>query len=135
MATVESVGVSMTLKDNISDPLKKVCDLMDKIVDKVSYFSDNAKIATKQTRAYADQLERVVSAYADLNAYGRIKLASVPRNVGNATDIRYSNDPSIKNMKSDSKFVVAALKGAQSDVDKLYKRFQAIPQNMDYSFS
>lgn len=135
MATVESVGVSMTLKDNISDPLKKVCDLMDKIVDKVSYFSDNAKIATKQTKAYADQLERVASAYADLNAYGRIKLASVPRNVGNATDIRYSNDPSVKNMKSDSKFVVAALKGAQNDVDKLYKRFQAIPQNMDYSFS
>ena len=63
MATVENVGVSMTLIDNISAPLKKICGLMDAIVEKVSAFSDSAKIAAKHTRLYANQLERVANAY------------------------------------------------------------------------
>ena len=63
MATVENVGVSMTLRDNISAPLKKICGLMDAIVEKVSAFSDSAKIAAKHTRLYANQLERVANAY------------------------------------------------------------------------
>ena len=63
MATVEDVGVSMTLIDNISAPLKKICGLMDAIVEKVSAFSDSAKIAAKHTRLYANQLERVANAY------------------------------------------------------------------------
>ena len=63
MATVENVSVSMTLIDNISAPLKKICGLMDAIVEKVSAFSDSAKIAAKHTRLYANQLERVANAY------------------------------------------------------------------------
>ena len=63
MVTVENVGVSMTLIDNISAPLKKICGLMDAIVEKVSAFSDSAKIAAKHTRLYANQLERVANAY------------------------------------------------------------------------
>lgn len=128
----ENVGVTLTLKDNVSPKLRSISELMNKVIVGMDKFSMSALIATNTTDKLADNLERMAKSYGVLKSFGNIKMPSISE--GRVVSPSTSGS-ALRSMKTDSGYGTDALRGNASDIKNLATRLQEIPKELEYNFT